>query len=755
MNEGIEELLVTYADQVAADEDPRPFQVFRAPSRAADFAQLPEGLSPQAAKLLLASGYEKVYRHQKEAIESVLAGQDTMIVTGTNSGKSLCFGAPLLNICLSEPRARALLLFPTKALAQDQEQSLTRLFGDSGLRAATYDADTPRSQRSQIRNGATAILTNPDMLHFGILPGHENWGKFLKSLRLIVLDEMHQYRGVFGSHIAWVLRRLLRLCEFHGSRPVIVAAAATIGNGEAAFQQLTGRTPRLIEGNGAPSAERTLILTSPGLKKDGTATSPNWESAKLLADLVESGAQGLVFSRSRSGSELVLRYTREVLEGRGRGTNLVDSYRGGYTAKERRSIESAIFKGKLKGLSSTNALELGINIGTLDAVVLNGYPGTLASFLQQAGRAGRGERAGYAFYIAHEDPLEQFLLRDPSRLLDGQVEKVSLSLENSFIVRQHLRCAAFERPISASELGSMSTTALEVAEQLDLAGELQFSAGRFFYPGFQSPTPEVSLRGAGVRQIMLLLNGELLGTVEYPRALQVVHQGAVYLHRGLTYVVDELDLKNSTARVHQEDTTYYTQSMVQSVLKAERVLWSVGRFSFVYAEVSDTVTGYQTKSFDRGIALGLTELDLPTESFETFSFRADFALPPAEAMEEFISALHGVEHALMAVAPLICGCDRGDIGSAWFSITPDKLVPSIFVFDRAPGGVGLAEMLYRARAEWLQTALELLKECPCETGCPNCLLSTRCEVNNESLSKAGAIVLLEDLVFAAGLPSDD
>jgi DEAD/DEAH box helicase domain-containing protein len=717
------------------------------PPRPPRFAEIRHSLHPRITEHLKEIGCDRFYTHQAASIDAVLSGKDIVVVTGTNSGKTLCYNVPSMQMMLSEPACRALYLFPTKALAHDQLLKLQEIAPGADVRSGAYDGDTSKSQRASIRNLAHIVLTNPDMLHVGILPAHQTWDKFFKSLRLIVIDEMHTYRGVFGSHVGGVIRRLLRICDWYHSHPQIVACSATIGNPAELFSKLTGRQAEVISDDGSPQGKRTFVFWNPPLQEDQTRVSPNRVSAAILEGLAESNVRTMAFCKARIATELVLRYARRAASASHRlDPSQIEAYRAGYTIKERRDIEKSLSKGDLLGLASTNAMELGVDIGGLDAIIMNGYPGTSASFWQQAGRAGRGYKDSLAVYVAHDDPLEQFLLREPHRLLESQGESIAINPFNPTILADQLRCAAYERPLSPLELSQMGGPALAIAEELDRSGVLELQKGYFFYPAHEAPAPKVSIRGAGGEDIKLLVDGEELGSMEYWRSLEYAHKGAVYLHRDTCYVVKELDLENHVAHLEQKDADYMTfptmQCVVSTAIDVETSSMGKGNVAFGGITVTRAVMGAQMKSFDGNTTVGEIELDLPPITFDTTSFRLE--LPFFEG-EKDAAGLHGVEHALMAVAPLIAGCDRRDLGSAWYAIYPDTLCPALFVYDDVPGGVGLAEKLYEQRKAWVSAALQLLKGCSCDEGCPGCMLSARCECGNAYLDKALAIQFLEGL----------
>lgn len=715
------------------------------PARPARFGKIHAELHPRLENHLKEMGFDRLFSHQAQAVDAALNGEDVAVVTGTNSGKTLCYNIPAMQMMLSEPVARALYIYPTKALAHDQLQKLHEVAPGPDIRCGTYDGDTSPYQRSSIRKVANIVLTNPDMLHVGILPSHQSWAKFFRALRLIVIDEMHTYRGVFGSHVGGVLRRLLRLCEAYRARPQIIACSATIGNPSELFEQLTGRKATIVDDDGSPQGKKTFVFWNPPLQEDETRLGHNIVTASILTGLAECGVRTLAFCDARISTEMVLRYARRSAKAGGKlDPSKLEAYRAGYTVNERREIEKALFNGDLLGLAATNAMELGVDVGGLDAVILNGYPGTIASFWQQAGRAGRGTKDSLAIYVAHDDPLEQFLLREPHRLLESKGESVAVNPLNPTILSAQLVCAASELPLSPIELDAWGNGALAVAEELESTGVLVLRNGCFFYPAHEAPAPNVNIRGSGGESVRLLLGGEELGSMEYWRALEYAHEGAVYLHRDAVYQVKKLDLDSCIAHLEASDANYFTypilEGAVQTVVDIQSTKMGPGTVSFGGVVVTSHVTGAQMKSMDGGRYLGDFEVDLPAITYNTTSLRVELPMLPNP---EDASGLHGLEHALLAVAPLIAGCDRRDFGSAWYLVSPDTLGPTIFIYDKVPGGVGLAEKLFKDRGALMNAAYQLVKGCKCHDGCPGCLLSSRCEVRNECLDKAKTIAILE------------
>jgi DEAD/DEAH box helicase domain-containing protein len=701
-------------------------------------------------KWLKAQGVRKRYSHQARAIDVARQGRDLIVVTGTSSGKSLCYTVPALESCVSEPIARHLWLFPTKALAQDQLGRLLQLVPKDQVLAATYDGDTPKSHRSTIRQSANIILTNPDMLHVGMLPGHETWGKFFRGLRTIVLDEAHVYRGVFGGHVGWVLRRLLRLAEWYGARPQIIACSATVAEPAQLFRDLTGREAVVIEGDGSPSGGRRVVLVAPGLASEDSdedaprGISPNVQTGRMLANLVSQGAKTMAFCRARVATELVLRVARDTLRAKGGDPDWVDSYRGGYTPEERRAIERRLFDGRLRGLATTSAMELGVDVGGLDVVLINGYPGRISSFWQQVGRAGRSRRYGAAVMLAHEDPLELALTENPALLLHGGAEVARPAVFNLPLALAQLKCAAHERALGPEDRAAweaVTGATLQAAVGSGLAsGELVESAGRVFYPAHQSPARDVNLRSAGGSPIVLRVGREPIGTMERFRAYGMAHPGAIYLHRGETYIVNELNLATGIADLESIEATYFTRALAQSVVEPHveiaRVPVMGGQRRLVGATVTTVFPGFQRIALNGHHIVGEEELDMPAETLETIALRLEFgpeilAPDPAQAM----TALHTLEHALRSSAPWVAQCDRDDLGSSWTAFAADSGGPALALYDTIPGGLGLSEALFERWNELLQFAHDRLERCRCEDGCPLCVMSSHCEAGNQLLSR--------------------
>ena len=717
--------------------------------------RLPDDLHPALRESLARAGIEALYSHQADALEA--AREDHVIVTtGTASGKSLAFNLPVLDTLANDSRARAFYLYPTKALAQDQARGLSALRAPF-LRHAIYDGDTPREERRAIRGRSNLILSNPDMLNVGVLPHHRQWGDVLANLAWIVVDEAHVYRGVFGSHVANVLRRLRRLARAYGTEPRFVLASATIANPTELAERLVGERCQLVDRDGAPSAERKVVMWNPPLVDEATGARASvlGEAAAILARLVEDGVRTICFMRSRRGVELVQRFTRLRLEDAGRAdlADRIAPYRAGYTAAQRREIEHRLSEGELLAVVATNALELGIDVGELEAAICVTFPGTVASLRQMWGRAGR-RQTGLAMYVAGDDALDQFFCRHPDEFLDRPVERAILDHESESIHLPHLAAAAYELPLSSEDVDVFGPRWEAYAERLVRLGELRERGGRYLPRGDGFPAGRIALRSASIDAFGVVdeRSGEVIGTVEAERAHATVHPGAVYMHLGQAYEVQELDLRGRTALVRDFSGDWYTQPKKETEtyveeVRAQRMLGTVELY-FGMVSVSEEVIAFQKKRVSDHEVLDLLPVDLPEQHFATQALW--YVLPEAMFREEFPlealqGSLHAAEHAQIAVLPLIAMCDRWDIGGLSTAFHHQTGRPTIFIYDGHPGGVGIARAGFDAFERLVDDAARLILECPCRAGCPSCVQSPKCGNLNEPLNKPGAVELLRRL----------
>jgi DEAD/DEAH box helicase domain-containing protein len=750
----------------------------------ARLAPPPRELHPDVLRALERLQIDRLYSHQAEAVHSAWSGP-TIITTGTASGKSMCFNLPTLDVLCRDARARALYLYPTKALAQDQARALAAFGLTKRVRPAIYDGDTPRETRAQIRRNANVVLTNPDMLHVGILPNHAAWADLFANLAVVVVDEAHVYRGVFGSHVANVLRRLRRIAAAYGTEPRFLLTSATIANPVELAERLTGlEDVRMIEDDGSPAPRRLISVWNPPLTDEaiGARRSALSEAAELLAQLVRDGARTICFMKSRKGVEVLSRLVKQDLQDTDPDlAERIAPYRAGYTPQQRRDLEGRLMRGELRAVITTDALELGIDIGELDAAVVVTFPGTVASLRQMWGRAGRRGR-GLAMYIAGEDALDQFFCRHPEDFLQRPVEAAILDHESQLIYRQHLLCAAHEGALGSEDAEFLGPRWEAHAEVLLSAGELRRrpaqarrdgkdpirgapvrggSTSSTYVPRRPGsyPAGEVSLRSASPESFAIVdvSSGELLGATEAARAHSTVHEGAVYLHLGRSYEVRELDLDRRRALVSPFDGDWYTQPKRQTDTEIVRLLdrrETLGvTLSFGEVSVTDTVLAFQRRRLSDHAQVDLIGLDLPPTSFSTQALW--FELEGGELgewlpLEALLGALHATEHAQIAVLPLIAMCDRWDIGGLSTNFHPQTGAPTIFLYDGHPGGIGIARTAFSRFEELCEDARRLIAECPCASGCPSCVQSPKCGNLNEPLSKAGAVLVLERMLQAAG-----
>jgi DEAD/DEAH box helicase domain-containing protein len=726
--------------------------------------QLPDQLHPDLRAALERSGITTLYAHQLEALRASETA-NVIVTSGTASGKSLAFNMPVLDAIARDPKVRALYLYPPKALAQAQARKLAEI-APGGLRPAIYDGDTPREERSAVRRGSNLILTNPDMLHVGVLPHHRNWGDVFANLRFVVVDEAHVYRGVFGSHVANVLRRLRRVAALYGSEPRFVLTSATIANPLELAERLVGTPFHPIDSDAAPRAGRRIAIWNPPLtdRAAGARRSALSEAADMLSELTIAGVRTICFVGSRRGAELIHKFTRDQLAERDR-RDLADAiapYRAGYTPQQRREIERRLAAGELRAVVATNALELGIDIGELDAAICVGFPGTVASLRQMWGRAGR-RRDGLAVYLAGIDGLDQFFCRHPTEFLTRPVEAAILDHTNERIQSAHLLAAAFESPLgSARDDEILGDGWRERADALLTHGYLRKGrAGLLAVRGSGYPAGGVSLRSASADSVTVVdaTSGELLGTVEAERAFSTVHPGAVYLHLGRSYEVRELDLEQRRAIVEPFSGDWYTQPREETEIYIERIeakrdVLGV-ELHFGIVSVSEQVIAFQRKRIGDGHgdeAFDFVALDLPEQSYATqalwYVLPDELAGPEALPPDVQLGALHASEHTQIAVLPLLAMCDRWDIGGLSTNVHMQTGRPTIFIYDGHPGGVGISRRGYDEFARLVGDAARLVGECPCAEGCPSCVQSPKCGNLNDHLHKAGAIELMGNMLAA-------
>jgi DEAD/DEAH box helicase domain-containing protein len=750
------------------------------PAREAKYAEWPPWAERSVVEALCATGAQRPWAHQIEAASLAFSGRHVVVATGTASGKSLAYHLPVLSTLVADERACALYLSPTKALGADQLRSVSAL-DIPVVRPASFDGDTPMAERDWVRAHARWVFTNPDMLHRGILAGHARWARYFRQLSYVVVDECHSYRGVFGSHVALLLRRLQRVAWHYGASPVFVLASATTADPAAFAARLTGVDCTAVTEDASPRGSRTVALWEPPLLHElagengaPVRRSAGAEAGRILAELVVEGARSLAFVRSRRGAELTALGARRILsEVDGSLARTVAAYRSGYLPEERRALEAALLDGRLLGVATTNALELGMDIAGLDAVVLAGYPGTLASFWQQAGRAGRAGDAALVVFVARDDPLDTYLVHHPSAILDRPVEAAVLDPGNPYVLAPQLACAAAELPLTDKELAAFGGDAARgVLNSLVADKLLRRRPSGWYWTSRDRPQYEVDIRGSGGEQIAVVEadSGRMLGTVDPGSASFSVHPGAVYLHQGSSYVVDGLDFESGLALVHAEDPDWNTspREIVDITVLNTLQRNDYGGVSVCLGEVAVTsqVVGYLRRR-PSGEILDQVTLDLPEQVLKTravwYTISAELLGEPASALDESVrrapgsagleparvpGALHAAEHAAIGLLPLFATCDRWDIGgvsTAWHEDTGEA---TVFVHDGHPGGAGFADRGFAALFPWLDATREAIVSCECPTGCPSCVQSPKCGNGNDPLDKAGAVVVLETVLGA-------
>lgn len=712
------------------------------PVQPARYADFPPAIDPRLRRALASADIERLYSHQAEAISRVLEGRSVVIVTPTASGKTLCYNLPVLNAVLADPGTRALYLFPTKALSQDQLDELHGLIGalDADIKTFTYDGDTPQSARRAVRAAGHIVVSNPDMLHTGILPHHTKWVKLFENLRYVVIDELHHYRGVFGSHLANVVRRLRRVCRFYGADPVFICCSATIANPRELAEAIVGSPVELVEESGAPSGEKVIALYNPPVvnRELGIRRSALQAARGLASRLIAGGVQTIVFAASRVKVELLTTYLRESLRPKPGEPARIRGYRGGYLPLERREIERDLRSGEVRGVVATNALELGIDIGGLDASVLTGYPGTLASTWQQFGRAGRRTDLSFAVLVASSSPLDQYVVNHPEYLFERPVEAGLVNPDNLYILASHLKCAAFELPFSEGEGFGAHTP--ELLDLLCEEGVLHRSNGRYHWMSEAYPAEEVSLRSAFTDNFVVIEEGpkpRVIGEVDRPSAPMLVHEEAIYIHQGQQYHVERLDWEEGKAYVRRVNVDYYTDANLAVDLRVLECTESSGAAGCErsHGEVAVTylATIFKKIKLDTHENVGWGKIRLPQEDMHTTAYWLSLPshLAADLSREQAEGALRGLANVLLNVAPLFLMCDPRDIRVVSQTRSPATDAPTVFIYDNYPGGVGFSPRLYEVHADLLRASSELVAACPCEAGCPSCV-GPRLEVGAET-----------------------
>ncbi|BBX46791.1 DEAD/DEAH box helicase [Mycobacterium cookii] len=771
--------MVTFGSELLAaavagtDAGEQPLRhVAELPARHGRQRPWPTWVEPDVLRAFTDRGVNSPWLHQVAAADLAHAGRHVVISTGTASGKSLVYQLPILNALATEPRARALYISPTKALGHDQLRAAHALTAAiprlNDVAPTAYDGDSPTEVRRFARERSRWLFSNPDMVHLALLRNHARWAVFLRGLRFVVVDECHYYRGVFGSNVAMVLRRLLRLCARYSAdpsrTPTVIFASATTSEPGATATELIGQPVEEVTEDGSPQGARTVALWEPALRTDlvgengaPVRRSAGSESARVMADLIAEGARTLTFVRSRRGAELTALAARARLEDI--APELVEkvaSYRAGYLPEDRNELERALLDGRLRGLATTNALELGIDIAGLDAVVMAGFPGTVTSFWQQAGRSGRRGQGALVLLVARDDPLDTYLVHNPAALLDKPIERVVIDPTNPYILGPQLLCAATEFPLDDVEVRTLGAEV--VAQQLVDDGLLRRRSGKYYPAPGVDPHPAVDIRGSTGNQIVIVETdtGRLLGTADTGRAAASVHPGAVYLHQGESYLVDSLDFDEGMAFVHGEDPGYATFAReltdIEVTGTGERSTFGSVTLGLVPVRVTNRIVGYLRRRLT-GEVIDFVELDMPPHMLETTAVM--YTITPEALYGNGIDpiripgSLHAAEHAAIGLLPLVASCDRGDIGGLSTAVGPESDgLPSVFVYDGYPGGAGFAEQGFRRASTWLGATAAAIEACECPSGCPSCVQSPKCGNGNDPLDKAGAVQVLDAVLSA-------
>ncbi len=748
----LEQLIETLSQNVEFQQNITKWLTLEA--QPARFVPFPEQVDERLVQALSEKGITQLYTHQAEAFQKVMDGQNVVIVTPTASGKTLSYNLPIFQTLLQNPEARALYLFPTKALSQDQVRETQDLINhlQADIKSFTFDGDTPVDIRRTIRSAGHIVVTNPDMLHKGILPHHTLWIKLFENLKFVVLDEIHAYRGVFGSHLANLLRRLKRICAFYGSKPQFICSSATIANPQELAEQLTGESVQLIDNNGAPRGKKHFLFYNPPVvhRELGLRRSVVNEVRRIVRQLLPTGAQMIVFARSRLRVEILLTYLREVARQLKIRPDKIRGYRGGYLPKERRQIESGLKKGDIQVVVSTNALELGIDIGQLDISILAGYPGSIASTWQQAGRAGRRQGTSLTILVASSSPLDQYIIEHPEYFAQKNPETAQVDPDNLFILMSHLKCAAFELPFDENETFAPDITRT-LLDYLVEENVLRKTDGKYFWMREIYPADEISLRNSSPENVVIIDTSDhnrVIGEVDLFSAPELVHKDAIYIHEGVQYHVDELDWDEKKAYVHQVKVNHFTDAITKTNIKVLDVLEeeNLPQYKKVYGElaVSRVTTGYKKIKFNTHENIGMGRVHLPEMEMQTTALWWEFedTLFADPYFQESIigEGLKGISYTLNNLIPLYIMCDVNDISVVPMVRAPFSHKPTIYVYDKFQGGMGLSKKLYEIEHEVLKGVLQHIKSCPCAHGCPSCTGPT---LESTLFGKESAVKILE------------
>ncbi len=723
------------------------------PEREARYSPFPMGTDARLVAALASRGIEQLYTHQAEALAAASHRQNIVVVTPTASGKTLCYNLPVLQAMLADPEARALYLFPTKALAQDQMQELHGLITALGvaIRTFTYDGDTPGDARRKVREAGNVVVTNPDMLHTGILPHHTKWVKLFENLRFVVIDELHQYRGVFGSHVGNVIRRLRRVCKFYGSDPIFICCSATIANPRELAENIVRAPVLQIDNNGAPRGRKVVAIYNPPIvNRELGIRAGAVDAARAIASrLLQGGVQTIVFAPSRVRVELLLRYLRESLKPRVGDPPKVEGYRSGYLPNERRAVERGLREGRVRGVVATNALELGVDIGGLDAAVLTGYPGTLASAWQQMGRAGRRNGPAFSVIVASSSPLNQYVAANPEYLFDTSPEAGLIDTENLLVRISHMKCAAFEVPFEdGEEFGPQSA---ELFEMLADEGVLVRAGGRYHWMTEAFPAESVSLRSAAIDNFVVIEQGpkpRVIGEVDRPATPLLIHDEAIYMHGGQQYHVDKLDWHEKKAYVRKVDVDYYTDANLAVDLEVlesfERAPASGCDVDHGEVAVREVATIFKKIKLDTNENVGWGRISIPEESRHTTGYWLALNEECAAGFSrgELQDGLWGMAHLLRNLAPIFLMCDPRDLQAVAQIRSPFTERPTLFLYENQPGGVGMSRRLFEIHSQLMRAALDVVLHCGCPAGCPGCVGPS---IGEHGTNKRAAITLLRRL----------